>query len=70
MNRYGEKLSPVDASDPESGNAHDRYERVMYGGCGVRFGSFQRRAEIPKSRPRFDLAAFLGLRRKHTNQQS
>jgi hypothetical protein len=70
MNRYGERLSPVDTSDPEAGNEHDRYERVMYGGCGVRFGSFQRRAEIQKSRPSFDLFSFLGLRRKHPKEET
>jgi hypothetical protein len=70
MNRYGEKLSPVETSDPESGNEHDRYERVMYGGCGVRFGSFQRRAEIKSSRPAFDLFSFLGLKRKRPAEES
>jgi hypothetical protein len=69
MNRYGEKLSPVDTSDPELDDEHDRYERVMYGGCGVRFGTFQRRVEIPRSRPRFDLLSFLGLRRNQTKEQ-
>jgi hypothetical protein len=70
MNRYGERLSPLAASDPESDNEHDRYERVMYGGCGVRFGTFERRAEILKNRPAFDLLSFLGLRRKHTNKEA
>jgi len=69
MNRYGEKLSPVETYDPESDNKHDRYERVVYGGCGVRFGTFQRRVEIPRSCHRFDLLSFLGLRRKQTKEQ-
>jgi hypothetical protein len=69
MNRYGEKLSPVATSDSESENEHDRYERVMYGGCGVRFGTFQRRAETPKARARFDWLTFLGLRRKQTEEK-
>jgi hypothetical protein len=69
MNRYGEKLSPANVSDPETDNDHDRYERVMYGGCGVRFGTFQRRAEIKPSRPPFDLLSFLGLRRKPTDKE-
>ena len=64
MNQYGEKLSPVATSDPESDNEHERYERVMYGGCGVRFGTFRRRAEIPKARDRFDWLSFLGLKTK------
>jgi len=70
MNRYGEKMSPVESSDKENGNEYDRYERVMYGGCGVRFGSFQRRTEIKKDRPPFDLLAFLGLRRKATGKEN
>jgi hypothetical protein len=69
MNRYGEKLSPVATSDPESVNEHDRYEQVMYGGCGVRFGTFQRRAEIPKARPRFDWLSFLGRRQKPAKER-
>jgi hypothetical protein len=64
MNRYGEKLSPVATSDPDADNEHDRYEKVMFGGCGVRFGTFQRRAEIRRPKPRFDLLSFLGLKRK------
>jgi hypothetical protein len=69
MNRYGEKLSRVATSDSESENEHDRYERVMYGGCGVRFGTFQRRAEISKARARFDWLTFLRLKRKHTEEK-
>jgi len=69
MNRYGDKLSPVATSDPESDNEHERYERVMYGGCGVRFGTFQRRADIPKARAHFDWLTFLGLRQKQTEKK-
>lgn len=70
MNRYGERLSPVDTSDKENGNEYDRYERVMYGGCGVRVGSFQRRAEIKKNHPPFDFLSFLGFKRKATDKEN
>jgi hypothetical protein len=70
MNRYGGRLSSIETSDTEYGNEHDRYEQVMYGGCGVRFGSFTRRAEIQKSRPAFDLFSFLGLRRKQPKEET
>ena len=68
MNRYGEKLSPVEVSDPECDNDRDRYEQVMFGGCGVRFGAFQRPVARPIKRPKFNLLAFLGLKRKRSEE--
>lgn len=65
MKRYGNNL-------PASIHIEDEVDtpqsvQVMYGGCGVRFGTFTKTLTPPKKRKTFDLLALLGFKhRKNT----
>ena len=62
MKRYGDNVTSSSISEDEVGNKHDGYVRVMYGGCGVRFGAFQRPITPPQKRKTLDLLSLLGFR--------
>lgn len=67
MNRYGEKAPPLVQSDDDGfGGVSSGRDQVMYGGCGVRFGSFQREVDRKKENPSrpWSLLDFLGIGRK------
>jgi hypothetical protein len=61
MKRYGdnlpssEKIEELDT--PQS-------VQVMYGGCGVRFGTFTQKAIPSKKHKTFDILALLGFKRR------
>jgi hypothetical protein len=57
MKRYGDNL-------PASSHAEQEFqyggpERVMYGGCGIRFGTFVRYIPPPKRKKAFDFFSLL-----------
>ncbi|HLO13952.1 MAG TPA: hypothetical protein VK206_03920 [Anaerolineales bacterium] len=64
MKRYGDNLPTSCLTEAELNTGHGRNVTVMYGGCGVRFGTFSKPVEYPKRRKTFDLLSLLGLRRK------
>jgi hypothetical protein len=62
MKRYGDNLPASSLAEEEF-----RYrgsERVMYGGCGVRFGTFVRQIPPPKKKKAFDFLSLLGWGRR------
>ena len=65
MKRYGNNLP--DSIDIEAEVDKPQSVKVMYGGCGVRFGTFAKTLPPPKKRKTFDLLAWLGFKhRKNT----
>lgn len=62
MKRYGDNL-PSNSSTDEPENGRDKNVTVMYGGCGVRFGTFSKPVEYPKKRKAFDILSVLGFKR-------
>ena len=63
MKRYGDNLSSSSISEDELAQEPDRNIKVMYGGCGVRFGTFSRPVVYAPKRKPLDLLALLGLKR-------
>jgi hypothetical protein len=62
MKRYGDSLSSN--CQGELVNEHDKMVQVIYGGCGVRYGTFTRPAEIPKKRKTVNIFSLLKFGRK------
>ena len=63
MKRYGDNLPPCSISEDALCHEHGRNTLVMYGGCGVRFGTFSRPVEYPEKRKRLSLLSLFGLRK-------
>ena len=61
MKRYGDNL-PSNCQG-ELVNGHDKMVQVIYGGCGVRYGTFTRPAEIPKKRKTLNLFSLFKFER-------
>ena len=61
MKRYGDNLpsseKPDELDEPQS-------VQVMYGGCGVRFGTFTQKTIPSQKRKTLDILALLGLKRR------
>ena len=70
MKRYGDNLPSSCISEEEIANEHGRNVRVMYGGCGVRFGTFSKPVEYPRKRKPLDLLSFLGFKRNKTKKET
>lgn len=68
MKRYGDNLPASSISETEIAHEHGRNVRVMYGGCGVRFGTFSKPVEYAPKRKRLDLLSLLGLKRNDTQK--
>ena len=67
MRRYGDNVSKEDLLEkPAGGNPGTA--RVMFGGCGYGAGNFKKPPQAPR-RPRFDLLAWLGLKRGKVRQE-
>jgi hypothetical protein len=64
MKRYGDNLPCSDISEDALSYEHGRNVRVMYGGCGVRFGTFSRPVTLPKNRKTLDILSLFGFRRQ------
>ena len=70
MKRYGDNLSSSSISEDELMQESDRNLRVMYGGCGVRFGTFSRPVTYAPKRKPLDLLALLGLKRNKRKKET
>ncbi len=71
MKRYGDNLSSSSTSEAESNHEQSVETMVMYGGCGVNFGTFARPAERSnKARKLPSLFALLGFKRTKTKKTS
>ncbi len=71
MKRYGDNLPSSSTSEAESSNEQSGETLVMYGGCGVSFGTFTRPAERPnKERKISSLLSLLGFKRNKTKKAS
>lgn len=70
MKRYGDNLPPSNKPEDELENQPDRNAQVMYGGCGVRFGTFSKPVEHAPKRKTLDLLSLFGLKRKKANRSS
>ncbi len=71
MKRYGDNLPSSSTSEAESNNEQNVESMVMYGGCGVSFGTFTRPAEhLHKERKLSSLLALLGFKRNKTKKIS
>ena len=68
MKRYGDNLPSFGISEEEVEIQHGRNVTVMYGGCGVRFGTFSKPIEYPKKRKSLDVFALFGFRRNKPKQ--
>lgn len=66
MRRYGDNVSAEEASDESEKNQENR---VMYGGCGVSYGSFPQRVNHPKKRFSLDLLSLFWFKRKVAKEQ-
>ena len=69
MKRYGDNLPCSSISEDELYSTHGRNVMVMYGGCGVRFGTFTKPVEHPRKRKTFDLLSLLGLKQNKLKQK-
>jgi hypothetical protein len=70
MKRYGDNLPSKDGPEDNLENEYSRNEKVMYGGCGVRFGTFSKPVQYTRKRKKFDLLSLLGLKRNKAKQAS
>jgi hypothetical protein len=68
MKKYGDRIFSNTISDEENQEAGAGYDKVLFGGCGVRFGSFRRPTQAQKKNPRFDFLSFLRLKRKRNEE--
>jgi hypothetical protein len=68
MKRYGDNLPSSSISEAEPVREHGRNVQVMYGGCGVRFGTFSKPVEYAPKRKPLDLLSFFGLKRNKTKK--
>ncbi len=68
MKRYGDNLPSSNNSEDELENQYGRNITVMYGGCGVRFGTFSKPVEYPKKRKTLDILSLLGFRQNKIKQ--
>jgi hypothetical protein len=63
MAKYGGRIFH-DTTEEQSGNGGSGYDTVMFGGCGIRFGSFQRPVDRRPKPSSFTLLRILGLWRR------
>jgi hypothetical protein len=63
MKRYGDNLRSSNISEDALSYEHGRNVRVLYGGCGVRFGTFPQPVELPQKHKSLDILSLLGLKR-------
>jgi len=70
MKRYGDNLPSSNISEDALSYEHGRNVRVLYGGCGVRFGTFTQRAELHQKHKSWDILSLLRLKRNKPNEKS
>ncbi len=70
MKRYGDNLPFSGVCEDELSYQHGRNVSVMYGGCGVSFGSFPRPVEDPKKRKTIRVLSLLGFKRNKTDNEN
>jgi hypothetical protein len=70
MKRYGDNLPSSNTSEDTLYHDHGRNVRVIYGGCGVRFGTFPQRVELPERRPGLDILSLLGFKQNKYKEKS
>jgi hypothetical protein len=70
MKRYGDNLPSSNISEDALSYEHGRNVRVLYGGCGVRFGTFTQRVELPQKHKSWDILSLLRLKRNKPNEKS
>jgi len=68
MKRYGDNLPSSNISEDALSSEHGRNVRVIYGGCGVRFGTLPQRVELPQKNKSLDILSLLGLRRQKSKK--
>ncbi len=61
MKRYGDNLPSSEKTEEELDEPQS--VQVLYGGCGVRFGTFTQKPITSKKRKTLDILALLGLKR-------
>lgn len=64
MKRYGDNLPSSSISEDALNYEHGRNARVMYGGCGVRFGTFPQPVSFSKQHKNFDILSLFRFRRQ------
>jgi hypothetical protein len=70
MTKYGERIfKDASSKEDDRGDAFGP-ERVMFGGCGVRFGSFRRPARPARKKPASGLWAWPGLGKRKPEEDS
>lgn len=70
MKRYGDNLPSGNAFEDELNSEHGRNAVVMYGGCGVRFGTFSKPVEHPQKHKVLDLLSLLGFGRSRSKDNN
>ncbi len=69
MKRYGDNLPFSGICEDELSYQHGRNVSVMYGGCGVNYGSFSKPMEYSRKRKSFSiLSLFRSKRNKAQNE--
>ena len=63
MKRYGDNL-PSSNCQEEITSGNGTTVQVIYGGCGVRYGTFTRPVEPPRKRKSLNIFSLLKFRRK------
>lgn len=63
MKRYGDHLPFPGVCEDELSYQHGRNVSVMYGSCGVSFGSFPKPIGYPKKRKTFTILSLLRFKR-------
>jgi hypothetical protein len=68
MKRYGDNLPSPNISEDALSYEHGRNVRVMYGGCGIRFGTFPQPVGFPKKHKNLDILSLFGFRRQKSKK--
>lgn len=68
MKRYGDNLPSSNISEDALSYEHGRNVRVMYGGCGVRFGTFAQPVDFPQKHKNLDILSLFRFRRQKSKK--
>lgn len=70
MKRYGDNLPSANKLEDETDMQHHGSVQVMYGGCGVRFGTFTQPVKPVQKRKMLNILSLLGFRRKKSKENT
>lgn len=70
MKRYGDNLPSSNNLEDELEDQSGRNVQVMYGGCGVRFGTFSKPVDHTPKRKKPSLLSLLGFKRNKMKKEN